>query len=170
MLHVSSDDSIVRGNTLYGNVDAGISLVETSRTTVSGNEIYDNKYGIRLVLGSNDNVMSINTVKENFQHDIYLYLGPATDETSVPGNTGINIGNTFDSNEITSLSETKYPVDITDSQDTALTENACVGSGAFRFIRSTGTRLSGNYGPTATATPYVEDSCFTADSGVTPQC
>ncbi|CAN0315581.1 unnamed protein product, partial [Hapterophycus canaliculatus] len=56
MLHKSCDDSIVRENELYDNVDAGLSLVETSRTLVSGNQMNGNKYGIRVLVGSSDNV------------------------------------------------------------------------------------------------------------------
>lgn len=44
-------------NKLYGNTDAGFSLVETSRTAVTGNTMSENKYGIRLLVGSNDNMV-----------------------------------------------------------------------------------------------------------------
>lgn len=46
------------GNTIYGNGDAGLSLVETSRCVVSENEMEDNRWGLRVILGSTDNVVS----------------------------------------------------------------------------------------------------------------
>lgn len=44
----------VPGNELYDN-DAGFSLVETSRTVVTMNTMNTNKWGIRVLVGSNDN-------------------------------------------------------------------------------------------------------------------
>lgn len=45
----------VLGNELYDNYDAGLSLVETMRTKVTGNKIENNKWGVRLLLGASDN-------------------------------------------------------------------------------------------------------------------
>ncbi|CAB1096578.1 unnamed protein product [Ectocarpus sp. CCAP 1310/34] len=39
-----------------------------------------------------------------------------------------------------------------------------------RFTRSDETRLWNNTGGAADSPPYVEDSCFTADSGLSPEC
>lgn len=39
-----------------------------------------------------------------------------------------------------------------------------------RFIRTTESRVTGNTGAAAVATPNVEESCFTADSGISPVC
>lgn len=44
-------------NVLQNNADAGISLVETSRTVVTGNAMNFNQYGVRLLVGSNDNMV-----------------------------------------------------------------------------------------------------------------
>ena len=44
------------GNKLYDNFDAGLSLVETSRTYVTGNEFNRNNWGIRALAGANDNM------------------------------------------------------------------------------------------------------------------
>ncbi|CAM9880034.1 unnamed protein product, partial [Hapterophycus canaliculatus] len=65
----------VPGNTVYGNGDAGLSLVETSRCVVSGNELEDNRWGVRVILGSTDNVFDSNTLIENSYSDIYSYFG-----------------------------------------------------------------------------------------------
>jgi len=46
------------GNEVYGNFDAGISLVETSGCSVSDNTMEDNRWGLRIILGSSDNVVS----------------------------------------------------------------------------------------------------------------
>lgn len=40
---------------MHGSADAGIALVETSRTIVKNNVIADGKWGARLTLGSTDN-------------------------------------------------------------------------------------------------------------------
>eukprot|EP00903_Cladosiphon_okamuranus_P009971 g9457.t1 len=162
MLHQACDDSIVRDNVLQNNVDAGISLVETSRTSVSGNAMNNNKYGIRVLVGSNDNLVSLNDFESNTQNDIYLYIGSALDEVTVPGNTGINMRNTFDDNTV--ISTTKFPLDVEDSDETAIINNSFFGDGAFKFINSSNTRLSANTGDPADAIPFLESSCFAPNS------
>lgn len=42
---------------MYGSGDAGIALVETSRTIVKDNLFADGKWGARLTLGSTDNMV-----------------------------------------------------------------------------------------------------------------
>ena len=43
---------------MHGSADAGIALVETSRTIVRNNVIADGKWGARLTLGASDNQAS----------------------------------------------------------------------------------------------------------------
>lgn len=43
---------------MHGSADAGIALVETSRTIVRDNIIADGKWGARLTLGASDNQVS----------------------------------------------------------------------------------------------------------------
>lgn len=45
------------GNKAYNNYDAGLSLVETSRTLVKDNEFDGNRWGIRVLAGSNNNTV-----------------------------------------------------------------------------------------------------------------
>lgn len=45
-------------NVVYGSSDAGIALVETMRTIVTGNTVSDGKWGIRLSIGAADNQAS----------------------------------------------------------------------------------------------------------------
>ncbi len=42
MLHRSSDQGIVRNNTVHDNMDSGVALFESSDCTVSENNIYSN--------------------------------------------------------------------------------------------------------------------------------
>eukprot|EP00752_Nemacystus_decipiens_P005724 g5181.t1 len=165
MLHQVCDDSIVRGNVLQNNADAGISLVETSRTRVTGNAMNFNQNGVRILVGSNDNLVSENTFEGNTQHDIYLYIGSDQDELTVPGNTGINMRNTFDDNSV--ISTSKFTVDAEDCHETDIINNAFFGDGIFKFVNTTETRLVGNSGDPATASPYLDGACFTADSNLT---
>ncbi|CAM9760220.1 unnamed protein product, partial [Scytosiphon promiscuus] len=95
MLHKSCDDSIVRGNTVYGNGDAGLSIVETSRCVVSENDLEDNRWGFRVILGSTDNVFDSNTLTENSYSDIYSYYGADEEVAEVAPYTGINVNNVY---------------------------------------------------------------------------
>ncbi|CAN0076405.1 unnamed protein product, partial [Laminaria digitata] len=47
----------VVGNELYNNGDAGLSIYATSNTMVRNNNLYDNKYGIRVLVGASDNTV-----------------------------------------------------------------------------------------------------------------
>lgn len=47
---------------VFGSGDAGIALVETMRTIVTGNTMSAGKWGIRLTLGSADNQASVDGV------------------------------------------------------------------------------------------------------------
>lgn len=57
--HLDFSLSLLAGNEIYDNYDAGISLVETSRTIVYDNKIEGNKWGVRILLASTDNQVSL---------------------------------------------------------------------------------------------------------------
>lgn len=50
------------GNTVYGHGDAGMAVMESFRADVQGNSFEDNTYGIRLSVGSADNVFKGNDI------------------------------------------------------------------------------------------------------------
>ena len=56
-----------KDNNVHDNADAGIAMLESFDAEVSGNDLKDNKYGIRLSVASADNVFSQNKISGSSQ-------------------------------------------------------------------------------------------------------
>lgn len=54
--------AFIEGNYVHGNGDAGMALMEAFNATVSNNVFEDNKYGVRLSVGSANNVFADNNI------------------------------------------------------------------------------------------------------------
>ncbi|CAM9601879.1 unnamed protein product [Pylaiella littoralis] len=172
MLHKSSDDSIVRNNDVYSNFDAGLSLVETSRCVVTGNTFKDNRWGVRVILGSTDNVINDNIFFKNTYSDIYSYYGAVEEEPEVEPLTGINTNNVYSYNNVTYTVQTT--VDIETSDGTELIGNTFTGTTSgvhFVFLDSTETHVVDNIGDAASGeNDDITNSCFTPESNRLPLC
>ncbi|CAN0531305.1 unnamed protein product, partial [Laminaria digitata] len=83
------------GNVATNNFDAGLSLVETSDCSVTGNTFDENRWGFRVILGSTANVFDSNTLTANRYNDIYVYYGAIEEVPEVDPFTGINVDNVF---------------------------------------------------------------------------
>jgi len=103
MLHRSCNDWVVEGNRSYDNPDSGIALFEVSRTQVYDNLcLYNGNAGIRMSVGSADNVVTNNDFGFCGGNSIYLYEGndpPEADDTD-PVNAGRPRRNFFGNNLI----------------------------------------------------------------------
>lgn len=75
MLHRNTNHSLVDGNELYNNVDSGIAIFDSHNNQISGNTTKFNKRGIRLSVGSSNNMIENNDFSENATHGIYFYKG-----------------------------------------------------------------------------------------------
>ena len=103
MLHRSCNDWVVEGNRSYDNWDSGIALFETSRTRVYDNLcLFNGNAGIRMSVGSADNVVTNNDFGFCGGNGIYLYEGndpPEADDTD-PVHAGRPRRNFFGNNLI----------------------------------------------------------------------
>ena len=75
MLHRSSDDAVVENNQVRRNSDTGIAVMDSYRNTIRGNTVESNRYGIRLSVGSADNLVDGNDVASSTSYGLYFYKG-----------------------------------------------------------------------------------------------
>lgn len=93
MLHRDSNDSVVENNVLYGNGDAALALFESHRNVLSNNRADGNRRGVRISMGSADNLIKDNTFSDNTDYGIYFYKGsdqPAQGDGRPKNNTLAN--------------------------------------------------------------------------------
>ena len=95
-LHLGGDFAVVKNNHAHNNRDAGITLLESSWATITGNVFERNVFGTRISVGSKENVFRSNIFAENEQYSVNLYEG-----TDVPQDlmTGRPTDNLFVKNE-----------------------------------------------------------------------
>ncbi len=85
---VSCSNILVKNLTLTDNME-GLLLANTSYSTITANQIYNNKYGIGLYSSSNNNTISANQIYNNY-YGIYLFY---SSNNNITGNQIYN--NTF---------------------------------------------------------------------------
>lgn len=73
---------MVEGNEVVGNSGAGIALFESHNNIVRNNLVDRNIWGIRLSVGSTNNVVENNNISNQVEHGIFLYKGSDEPETS----------------------------------------------------------------------------------------
>ena len=69
---IGSENNIITGNIINGNVRAGISLIDSNDNTISRNTANNNQYGIWLRWDNSNNVVFENTINGNSHHGIFL--------------------------------------------------------------------------------------------------
>jgi poly(beta-D-mannuronate) C5 epimerase len=140
MLHRGITNTVVTGNNVHDQPNgAGIAIFDTVGQTVTGNTVTNNLYGIRISVGSANNVFSGNTVTGSTKYGVYTYKGSDTPETAT-STAGRPAGNVFTSN---TFSGSKVAaVNLTDTDGTRFDKDT-FGGGAIRVSTSAGTRIAG---------------------------
>ncbi|CAM9199692.1 unnamed protein product, partial [Hapterophycus canaliculatus] len=161
MLHRSCDFSIVKNNTVHDSMDSGVALYESSNCEVSHNNLHRNKNGIRMSMGSSDNVAFENQIVingEDEKYAIYLYRG--SDEPMVEGSDGRPRRNRIYEN---SLMSDDAVVMMREADDNTIESNIMFGR-VSRFKDSFNTLWIGNSVPEVHEFKVEEGSCFDPDS------
>jgi parallel beta-helix repeat protein len=125
MLHRNANDSLVEGNTVNDNVDSGIAIFDSHRNTVRNNTAIGNAKGIRLSVGSSENLIEDNTFASSSKYGLYFYKG--TDAATVgDGRLKLNVfrGNTVSGNE-------SVGAKIRQADDNVFQGNAFIGNGSY---------------------------------------
>lgn len=171
MLHRSCDDSTIANNEAYQNGDAGAAIFETSNTTIYGNNFHDNRFGIRLSLGSSNNDIYDNTfdtteatapvgTNSTATYAVFMYQGSDTPE--VAGSDGKPGYNRFFGNKILGKTET---MKIIDTRNSTFEENVFAGD-FVRFRNSTSISWTDNELPQNYEVKFEGTTCFEGDDSL----
>src|SRR3954468_5841899 len=167
MLHRGITNTVVADNNVHDQPNgAGIAIFDTVGQTVTGNTVTNNLYGIRISVGSANNVFAGNTVTGSTKYGVYTYKGSDIPETAT-STGGRPVGNVFTSN---TFSGSKVAaVNLTDTDGTRFDKNT-FGGGAIRVSTSAGTRIAGGILPgqavTAAASSTVASDVKLVDADV----
>lgn len=146
MLHKSATDTLVVSNVTNRNKDSGIAIFDSYKNQIWGNISNLNGKGIRLSVGSHDNLIEYNDFSNNLNSGIYTYKG---NDVSVSGDGRVRFnifkGNTVNYNKSYGIKITQQsyqniflqnyiqnnPVGIclSDSKDNTFTGNILSGNG-----------------------------------------
>lgn len=97
MLHRGVTDSVVEGNTVFGQPNGGgIVIFDSIGNTVRGNTVRDNKFGLRFSVGTKGTLVQNNTVSNSSSYAVFAYKG--TDTPVYTGTSGRPSDITFTNN------------------------------------------------------------------------
>jgi mannuronan 5-epimerase len=140
MLHRGITNAVVADNDVHDQRNgAGIAVFDTSGQTITHNTVTNNLYGIRISVGSANNVFSGNTVSGSTKYGVYTYKGSDLPDNPA-GGTGRPTGNVFTDNSFTG--STVAAVNLTDTDGTRFDRNT-FGGGAIKVSTSAATRIAG---------------------------
>ncbi len=94
-IHRLVNDSLIENNEAYYNADAGIALFDSYNNRISDNISKFNKIGLRLSVGSSNNIVENNELSQNLQYGIFTFKGT---DTPLGSADGIVKSNTFKNN------------------------------------------------------------------------
>lgn len=99
MIHRGVTNTVISGNNVHDQPNgAGIAIFDSAGDTVTNNTVVNNKYGVRISVGSAGNHITNNAITNSGQYGLYLYKG--SDLPSYTTMTGHPTGNVFDNNTI----------------------------------------------------------------------
>lgn len=144
LLDKDSGDSLVESNQCVDNGDSGISVNASARNLVRNNlSLRNGRAGLRVSLGSADNVLQDNTCTSNLLYGIYLYKGTNTPNV---GDDGRPKRNLFLGNDVA-----YSPLDglnLAESDDNIFATNTFYANGdSLRLVQGYHNQLAGNQIP-----------------------
>ncbi|CAM9818058.1 unnamed protein product [Discosporangium mesarthrocarpum] len=164
MLHRSSNNFVVKDNTISNMQDAGIAIFESFDGTISNNVIKNVKYGIRLSMGSADVTVSSNSFDSCSDYGFFTYQG--TDPPEV--NDGRPSAITFSDNTI---SATSVGFKFKNSDGLIIKDNEFTGTKTMELESAKTLTMTGNTIPSGVDFEYSSGSCFKAtDISNAPMC
>ncbi|MBX6314837.1 MAG: right-handed parallel beta-helix repeat-containing protein, partial [Isosphaeraceae bacterium] len=163
LLHINSNDALVEGNQVLNNGDDGISLFDSHRNTIRNNMIQGNRSGIRLRVGSSDNVISGNEIGSSLTYGVYLYQGsdPPTSGDGRPRR------NTFIGNIIHDSGSDA--IKLTDADDNTFSGNIFANNDSIVFQRGLGNRFTANTLPSTAVLFTLGDLTFASITYISDQ-
>jgi len=166
LLDQSSDNSALNANSCYDNGESGIAVSASAGNEIRGNVLLRNQQaGLRLTLGSADNLIQNNHCASNTLYGVYFYLGNGTPN---PGDDGRPKRNQFVGNQV--HDNGVDPFRLADSDDNILATNTFTDtSGKLRFQRGLRNWLDGNNIPAAFTARSEADGASSASTYIRNQ-
>lgn len=125
MLHRNTNDSLVENNILRYNADSGIAIFDSHGNTLKNNDAKYNKNGIRLSVGSSNNIIDNNNFSGNSKYGMYFYKG---NDISTSGDGRLKF-NTFRNNTVNSNGSVAAKIQQADSN--IFKGNEFTGNGSY---------------------------------------
>jgi len=163
MIHRGVTDTVIKDNKVHDNPNgAGIAVFESGgNTTIEGNTLTANKYGLRFSVGSHDVTSTGNTINGTTQYAVYAYRGKDLPVYTQTG--GRNVGLAFADNKINGSGSDV--ISLAETDRIAFTGNTVTGTvGKVRLTGSTATTLTDNTLPSGITFTLV-GSAATVQSG-----
>src|SRR6266542_823302 len=166
MLHRYTDYAVVEDNKCLGNGDAGIVIFDSYHATVRGNTCLHNfKSGIRLSVGSADNLIENNDCGFSSNFGFYLYKG---NDAPRPGDDGRPKRNQFAHNRV--HDNAGGGIFLIAADDNSFTANLFSGNpGALWFVNARRNLVESNGIPPETAVATQGSADFPATTSVRNQ-
>jgi mannuronan 5-epimerase len=168
MIHRGVTDSVIKNNNVHDNPNgAGIAVFESGgNTTIEGNTLANNKYGLRFSVGSHDITSTDNTINGTTQYGVYAYRGKDLPVYRQTG--GRNVDLTFSGNKINGTGSDL--ISLTETDRVAFTGNTATGTvGKIRLTGSTATTLTDNTLPTGISVTLVGSNATVQSSAGAPR-
>src|SRR5689334_15152705 len=143
MIHRGVTDTVIKNNKVHDNPNgAGIAVFESGgNTTIEGNTLTANKYGLRFSVGSHDVTSTGNTINGTTQYAVYAYRGKDLPVYTQTG--GRNVGLAFAGNKINGSGSDV--ISLAETDRIAFTGNTVAGTvGKVRLTGSTATTMTDN--------------------------
>eukprot|EP00752_Nemacystus_decipiens_P001269 g1266.t1 len=140
--HRSTNYAEAYGNTCKRNLEGDFGIVESTGCSIRNNTMEGGKYGIRLSLGAQDNVVYENTIRDSFRYGVFFFRGSDEAEASADWD-GRPRNNTIRDNSISDPEESQG-VAVTGSDENFILDNVFVGIGSLRFDDAIDTLVTGN--------------------------
>jgi parallel beta-helix repeat protein len=161
MLHRLCNDSLVEDNECYDNTDSGIAIFDTDGVIIQNNLVQGNgNAGIRLSVGSANNLIQNNEIWACAKYGFYLYKGT---DAPRPGDDGRPENNVFIGNLVHDNGQ--EGIKISDGDNNRFEGNQFASNGSvLRFDRGIGNELDGNVIPSNVTVKTSGNSGFSAET------
>lgn len=154
MIHRGVTDTVIKNNKVHDNPNgAGIAVFESGgNTTIEGNTLTANKYGLRFSVGSHDITSTDNAINGTTQYAVYAYRGKDAPVYTQTG--GRNVDLTFDGNTINGSASDV--INLAETDRITFKGNTLTGTvGKIRLTSSTATTLTDNTLPSGISLTLV---------------
>jgi mannuronan 5-epimerase len=166
MIHRGVTNTVIARNNVHDMPNgAGIAIFDSSGNTVEDNTVARTLYGVRISVGSAQNIITGNTIDDSYKYALYMYKG--SDLPSYTTMTGHPTANVFDDNTVDGTDSNALK--LTESDDNVISDTSFADTGGSVYTTgSTGNVVTNSTFPSGQdfAVRAGSELTITAPSGV----